>query len=70
LLLLVEEHLARLYKVEVTQEHFCRIMGEVYSRQLKNSFRKKLLRRMNANPRMIAETYTRIRNIVQRYNEV
>lgn len=70
MLLVVEEHFVGLYKVEMTQEHFCRVMGEMYSRRLKNSFRKKLLRRMNANPRMIEEAYERIRVITQKYDEV
>jgi hypothetical protein len=68
LLLLVEEHLASIYKVEMTQEHFCRLMGEAYKRQLKNSFKKKLLRRMNADPYMVEEVYNRIKEITKHYN--
>lgn len=70
LLLVVEEHFVRIYKIEVTQEHFCRIMGELYTHRLKNSLKKKLLRRMNANPRLIEEVYERIHTITEGYNEV
>jgi hypothetical protein len=71
LMLLIEEHIANIHKTQFTQEHFCKLMGEALGNyQLKDALKKKLLKRMNANPYMIDEAYKRVREIAGKLDEV